>query len=167
MPQLVVDPESINLGCLEPGEGATSSIKITGGPVIAIVGNDRIKVDPVKIEQEQGIMRIEVQAGVEGDLLWDEIILQRGSEEKRVVVTAWWEYATSEIVVESDQPPVPQGIYTSRESDTKRLYEGRVCLFCGRNRRYDSESRTWLKCEYCKSYNNILHLWIRLVRSWG
>lgn len=161
-----VEPESINFGCLKPGEGGTATLKATGGTGQVVVNNDYLKVGPSSFNLENSELKLMLLAGSAGELIWDSIILQGESGEVRVLVTARWGIPTS---YESEvKPGTDRGeiqVNPGGGTNGERTFKGRTCRWCGKNLRYDADSHSWEACKTCRGARIPVSLMLRMLRE--
>lgn len=50
-------------------------------------------------------------------------------------------------------------------STSERIYVARSCPWCGRNFRYDSDKKLWLKCEKCVGARRVVSLLLRVINE--
>ena len=159
------EPQSIDFGSLSPGKGASVTVNIHGGPGKVSVRSDQLKVSPSQWQEEENALEISLLAGVSGELIWDEIILQTDTQELRVPVTARWTEHTTEITLEPNiettvAPPEKAG----RSSEEDRTFRGKSCSLCRRNFGYNIDSGSWERCT-CTWYQMVGNMSSRIVRE--
>lgn len=159
---LKAEPERIDFGCLEPGEEASTILKVTGGPSKVVASNDQLKVTPLSIDSENNELQVMLLGGSAGELIWDNIVLQGEKDELEVLVTARWEehplQISSSLGDKVTTFPSGGGEVTTPSPSALppvRTFKGRKCWVCGRNIRYDSKTGIWLEHKNCKGIRAI------------
>jgi len=155
-PLLRAEPESIDFGNLTPGEGASVTISVYGGPGKVSVLSDQLRAFPAEWQEDQSCLEITLVAGSSGELIWDEFILQSNSDEVKVPVTARWTARIVETPVTetSAQQDVAQPQNNRPVSREERTFKGKSCSLCGRNFHYDINSGSWERCT-CSWYQKV------------
>lgn len=93
---LLVEPPLVNFGCLKIGEGANTTLKVSGGFVKDVINNRRLKVSLLQTESGTTLVKIQLSQGNAGEFLKDEIVLRCNRGDLRVPVSARWEKAPEE-----------------------------------------------------------------------
>jgi len=193
--QLLINPSFIDFGCLQPGVGAKAIIRVAGGPARATTDNELIQVTPSEVGEEAMDIEVMVGDGAAGDLIWDTLHVQGDKGEIDIPVICLWDEALSysfkepirrkyvrkatkpvepeqetgatvidDIPVESNfNPPVNEDAVTPTVSE--RTYVGQSCRYCGRNLRYDSDNKIWLKCDKCIGARIIISVPLQLIHD--
>jgi len=191
-PSLSVKNHGIDFGCLKPGEGATATFKVSGGPGKVIVRNDRLKVTPISFGSESTELQLTLLGGSAGELIWDDILLQGDNDELKVLVTAQWDPIIApkpkfERKLISKPAPGPEPVVVpesvsiklpaeEKETQTtqpevsrgwaeKRTFRGKTCQWCGKNIHYDSDSQSWKPCATCRGARIPLSIVLRISRE--
>ena len=191
---LSVEPPSIDFGCRKPGDGANATLRVSGGPGQVIVHSDRLKVTPISFGSESTELQLTLLDGAVGELIWDDVLLRGGSGELKVLVTARWEEviahkpklepeAKPEPEAKAEPEAVPEPIPTKPLLGQKakeiqqaklevggneiegRTFKGRACRWCGKNIRYDSDSRSWKRCKTCNGARIPISVILRISRE--
>jgi len=76
LPSLKVESDNIDFGCLEPGEGGSVALKVSGGPGEVLVRCDQLKVMPSNFGSEDTEIHVTLLASPGGELVWDNILLK-------------------------------------------------------------------------------------------
>jgi DNA polymerase-3 subunit beta len=97
-----VSRDAIGFGELKPGQGAQTTLKVSGGPGRVKVGSDTVTVNPSSFGPEETALTVTVKGGLDGQVLWDALILESETESVKVDLTARW--AAPSIV--TPEPPV-------------------------------------------------------------
>ena len=92
-PPLIAEPQSINFGCLKPGEGANATLKVSGQLLKVTVRDSRLKVTLLDRGSGNSLVKVQLLAGSSGESLQDSVVLQGDRGELRVPVTASWQVA--------------------------------------------------------------------------
>lgn len=90
-PPLIVEPQSIDFGCLKLEEGANATLKVSGGAIKVTVRNNQLKVTLLDLGSGNALVKVMLLAGSAGESLQDNILLQGERGEVRVPVRARWE----------------------------------------------------------------------------
>lgn len=158
-----VEPQSIDFGCLKPGEQMNATLKVRGGPGKIIVHNDRLNVAPSRFGSETTELQVTLLRGSAGELIYDNILVQAESGELKVLVVGWWE---EEPMGEDTEPARGKGATEEKEEPrSERTFKGRACPWCGKNIRYDIDSGLWKECENCKGARVIVSVILRISRE--
>ena len=177
-----VAPLAIDFGCLKPNDGATATLRVTGGPGQVIVHSDRLKVTPISFGSESTELQLTLLGGSVGELIWDDILLQGDTVELRVLVTARWEGVIEPrpklepLPVGEPMPPKPLSEEKEKEIQEtepevseseieKRTFRGRTCRWCGKNIRYDSDSQSWKPCKTCRGARIPISVLLRISKE--
>lgn len=88
---LLVEPQSINFGCLKPDNGANATLKVSGQLLKATVRNSQLKVTLLNRGSGNSLVKVQLLAGSAGESLQDNILLEGERGKIRVFVTAQWE----------------------------------------------------------------------------
>ncbi len=91
-----VEPPLVAFRCLKPGEGASATLKVSGGLVKEVVCNRRLKVTLLKTNAGTTLVKVQLTEGNAGETFRDEIILRGDKGELRVPVTVRWEKVQEE-----------------------------------------------------------------------
>lgn len=159
------EPQSIDFGSLNPGKGASVTLNVHGGPGKVSVRSDQLKVSLATFEYGDNILEITLLAGVSGELIWDEIILQMDNQELRVPVTArWLEHAVETPISETIEAVVAQRPEAARISKEERTFRGKSCSLCDRNFGYNIDSSSWERCT-CTWYQMVGNMSSRIVKE--
>jgi len=162
---LAVKPQSVDFGSLSHGQGATVTLNVHNGPGNVAFSSDHFKVAPTSFAAEGGDIEITLLGGSSGELIWDDIVLQKGSQEIRVLVTARWEVRELERPVDTaTEAPVIQRTEAKARPKDKRTFKGRACSRCGKNFAYDTNTRAWEQCS-CNWYQIIRNMSERLFKD--
>lgn len=162
---LRADPQSIDFGNLSPGQGASFTLKVQGGPGKVSVRSDQLKVSPLQWQEEASTLEITLSGCSPGELIWDEVALQMDNQELRVPVTArWLEHAVETPISEPIEAVVAQRPGAARISKEERTFRGKSCSLCGRNFGYDIDSGAWEQCR-CTRYQMVVNMSSRIVRE--
>ena len=162
---LEFEPQSIDFGSLGPGQGATVTLDVHGGPGKVSVNSDQLNVSLTSFEYGDNKLEIALLGGSSGELIWDEIILQTDTSEFRVPVTARWTEQTTEISLEQNiETIVAHPQETKRSSKEERTFSGKSCSLCGRNFGYNIDSGSWERCT-CTWYQMVVNMSSRIVRE--
>jgi hypothetical protein len=166
---LSVEPSAVDFGCLRPGEDASATLRVSGGPVSVVVVNDQLTVSPVSLGAEGGTLQLRLLKGTAGQLVWDCLVLQATDRSLEVPVTAYWHEASGEQRAEAATPPVEEcGVdKTDGAFRSERTYKGRSCRYCGSNLRYDASSGIWHECQECRGMRKVFSLVARFSRELG
>jgi len=176
---ITVKPSFIDFGYLKPLISPKATLNLEGGPVTILSSNERIKVVPLEILEETGIIEVNVVGGEEGDLIWDSIEIRGSGVSVMVPVICNWDEGLANvksdtlrepgeaaeipspvkqgsrvIVDETDKPglgSVPEVSTSPISVSQSRDFIAPVCPICRRNLVYDSNTKSWLRCEKCKS----------------
>ena len=93
---LSVEPPLINFGCLKLGEGANTTLKVSGGLVKDVINNRRLEVSLLQTDSGTTLVKIQLSQGNSGESFNDEIILRCDRGDLKVPVAARWEKAPEE-----------------------------------------------------------------------
>lgn len=156
---LKIEPESIDFGCLKPGQGGNIALKVSGGPCDILGYGDHFKILPTNFGMEDTEIQMTLLPGSVGDLIWDNIVLKGENEEVSLLVTARWE--EQETVITPPGPP-PQPV--PPPAPEERRWKGRKCSRCGKNFAYDLNSGTWEQCS-CNWYEMGVNMGSYMVRE--
>jgi len=140
-PPLIVEPQSINFGCLKPSEGANATLKVSGQLLKVTVRNSRLKVTLLNLGSGNSLVKVQLLAGSAGESLQDNILLQGERGELKLPVAARWEK------VETERPLLSYCPLCRDEIKKKSLFWNRYA------RRYE--------CFYCKAEGPSLDKLIR------
>ena len=140
-PPLIVEPQSINFGCLKPSEGANANLKVSGQLLKVTVRNSRLKVTLLNLGSGNSLVKVQLLAGSAGESLQDNILLQGERGELKLPVAARWEK------VETEPPLLSYCPLCRDEIKKKSLFWNRYA------RRYE--------CFYCKAEGPSLDKLIR------
>jgi hypothetical protein len=157
------EPQSIDFGSLSPGQGASATINVRGGPGKVSVRNDQLKASPATFENGDNILEITLLPGVSGELIWDDFILQTDDEECQVPVTARWSGRAVETTLEQviETAPIPNE-KQRRAFKEERTFKGKSCSLCGRNFGYEIDSGSWERCT-CTWYQMVGNMSKRII----
>ena len=92
---LTATPSIIDLGCLLPGTGPCTKVRIEGGPARATTDSQRIVVTPSEIGEEPTEIEVTITDGSDGELIWDTLHIRGDSGELDVPVICMWDEALS------------------------------------------------------------------------
>ena len=156
---LRTEPQSIDFGDLSPGEVASATINVYGGPGNVSVRSDQLKVSPQQWQEEQSSLEITLLGGSTGELIWDELILQSDNQELKVPVTARWMARTVETPTSGTIAPrvMSQPQEARVASKEERTFRGKSCSLCGRNFGYNIDSGSWEQCT-CSWYQKVRNI---------
>jgi len=90
-PPLIVEPQTIDFGCLKPGDGANATLKVSGQLLKVTVRNSQLKVTFLDRGSGNSLVKVQLLAGSAGASLQDSILLRGERGELRVPVGAQWE----------------------------------------------------------------------------
>ena len=93
---LSVEPPLVNFGCLKLGEGANTTLKVSGGLVKDVVSNRRLKISLLHPDSGTTLVKIQLSEGNAGESFKDEVVLRCDRGELKVPVSARWEKAPEE-----------------------------------------------------------------------
>ncbi len=159
------EPQSIDFGSLSPGQGASATLNVYGGPGKVSVRSDQLKVSPLQWQEEESTLEITLLGGSSGELIWDEVALQADNQELRVPVTArWMEYTVETLMSEDIEVTVAHPQEAGRNSREERTFRGKSCSLCGRNFGYNIDSGSWERCT-CTWYKMVGNMSSRIVRE--
>jgi hypothetical protein len=191
--QLSVNPSIIDFGCLQPGMGARAIMRVEGGPARVTTDNERIQVTPAEVGEEATDIEVMINDGSAGDLIWDILHVQGNKGELDIPVICWWDETLSHQPIpkmdakETAKPAVPEqqkdealcdnvvvkgeiesanSLVTERTvvaGVSGRTYVAQSCPYCGRNLRYDSDNKIWLKCDKCTGARIIISVPQRVI----
>jgi len=99
-----VSKEVIGFGELQPGQGAEATLVVFGGPGKVKVGSDMIKVEPTTFGPEETVLKVTVKGGLDGQVLWDALILESEAERVKVEIVARWSKPTATTEQETVAP---------------------------------------------------------------
>ncbi len=99
-----VSKEVIGFGELQPGQGAEATLVVSGGPGKVKVGSDMIKVEPDTFGPEETVLKVTVKGGLDGQVLWDALILESEAERVKVEIVARWSEPTALVEQETIAP---------------------------------------------------------------
>ena len=107
-----VSREAIGFGELKPGQRAQATLTVSGGPGRVKVDSDMVAAQPDTFGPEETILTVTVKGGLDGQALWDALILASETESVKVDLTARWAVSpevVSEpaVVTTSPQPITP------------------------------------------------------------
>jgi len=95
-----VNPEFIDLGLLDEGEGADRTLEVIGGTIKEVLSSKSLKVNPIKTSSGKTLIKVIVAGGRPGESLNGEIILRGDkNDECRVPVRARWK-------AKQEEPPL-------------------------------------------------------------
>jgi hypothetical protein len=155
---LDIEPSSIDFGSLSPGQGATITINIHGGPGNVSVHSDQLKVSPLQWDEDQSNLDVTLMGGSSGELLWDEVALQINNQKYIVPVTARWKEQLGETQIsytpEAIEAQIPKATNHSKDD---RTFRGKSCSFCGRNFSYNIDCGSWEQCT-CSWYQKVWNI---------
>ena len=156
---LKTDPGSIDFGNLSPGEEASVTLSVYGGPGKVSAHSDQLRVSPTQWQEEQSCLEITLLGGSPDELIWDELILQSDNQELRVPVTARWTVRIVETPIsETIEPNVMlQSQEVKTISREERTFKGKYCSLCGRNFSYKIDSGSWEQCT-CSFYQKVWNI---------
>lgn len=152
------EPETIDFGCLKPGEGGNITLKVCGGPADVMTHTDRLQIVPSNFGTEDSEAQVTLLPGSAGDLIWDNVILRGDNGEVLILVTARWE--EQEVIEATPTPPAQQTVLEVQE---ERRWKGRRCSRCGKNFAY-LESGEWEQCN-CTWYEIIINMSSSIIRE--
>ncbi len=159
------EPQGIDFGDISPGKGASATLNVHGGPGKVSVRSDQIKALPTTFECGNNVLEITLLAGVSGELIWDEIILETDTQDYKVPVTARWIEQTTETTLE---PSTEAALALPKESvkslREERTFKAKSCSLCGKNFGYSIDSGSWEQCT-CTKYEMVKNMSSRIVRE--
>ncbi len=162
---LTCEPQSIDFGSLNPGQGVSVTLRVRGGPGKVSVRSDQLNVSPLQWQEQENALEVTLLGGSSGELIWDEVALQTDTQELRVPVTARWTEHKAEVpVVENTETAVAQPQQVVRSSEEVRTFKGRSCSLCSRNFGYNVDSGSWERCT-CTWYQMVGNMSSRIVRE--
>jgi hypothetical protein len=89
---LTVEPKFVDFGCLKFGEGASTTLQVSGEPVVEPpIASSRLKITLLKSGSNKTLVKLQLNSGGSGESFREEIILRGSTGEVRVTVTARWE----------------------------------------------------------------------------
>jgi len=161
--QLKVEPKSIIIGPLKPGNCGNATLMVTGGPGNILVHNDRLILTPTHFGDENAEIQVTTSPGSPGELIWDDIIVKGDRSEVTLIVTARWEGLSQEEVISNPLPtgPAPQdkksfAVFGTNVAEV-RPWTGRRCSKCQRNFAYDADTHDWEHCT-CSGYQIVINM---------
>ena len=92
---ITAEPSIIDLGCLLPGTGPCTKVRIEGGPARATTDSQRIVVTPSEIGEEPTEIEVTITDGSDGELIWGTLHIRGDSGELDVPVICMWDEALS------------------------------------------------------------------------
>ena len=95
---LSAEPPLINFGCLKIGEGANTTITVSGGIVDErkVKSNRRLKVSVFQKSSGPTLVKIQISPGNAGELFEDELFLPCNKGDLRIPISARWEKSPEE-----------------------------------------------------------------------
>jgi hypothetical protein len=158
-PSLKVKPHSIYFGGVKQGSESNAKLIVSGGPCKLSINNDRLRVNPATIRNEETEVQVTFSGGIEGELIWDYIIFQTDTNEIKVPVIGYWEKGAAQISPPIYLPPIiPDQISHTRAT------KGHACSFCSRNFTYDVNSHTWEQCN-CNWDKKMIRISLRIYKE--
>jgi len=88
---MIIEPKFIDFGCLQIGEGASTTLQASGEPVVEAIAGKRFKITLRKSDSDKTLIKLQLISGSAGESIREEIILRGGTGEIRATVTARWE----------------------------------------------------------------------------
>jgi len=85
-----VYPEFVDLGLLDPGEGADRTLEVTQGTVKKVFSSKSLKVNLINTSSGKTLIKVAVSGGNAGESLNGEVILRGDRGELKVPVTVRW-----------------------------------------------------------------------------
>ena len=156
---LVIKPQSIYFGGVKQGSESSAKLIISGGSGKVSVNNDQLRANPVTFGNEETEIQVTLLGGIEGELIWDYIVLQADAGEIKVPVIGYWEKGAIQISPPMDLPsPTPDYISEAR------VTRGHACSFCSKNFAYDVNSHTWEQCN-CNWNKKMIRVSLRVVKE--
>jgi hypothetical protein len=96
---IVVYPEFIDLGLLDPGDGADRTLEVTGGVVKEVLSSKPLKTSVINTNSGKTLIKVVVPVGRAGESLNGEVILRGDRGELKVPVIARWK-------TKQEEPPL-------------------------------------------------------------
>jgi|GEM_PF-4122051 len=155
---LKLEPTSIDFGNLSSGMGASAAINIKNCPSKISVHNDQLKASLITFANGDNTIEITLLPGTAGGLIWDELIIQKDSEEFRVPITARWIENTTEVTPRQSIEASTTSIKVPSQCfEEERTFKGKSCPLCNRNFPYNVVSGSWERCT-CSWYQKIWNI---------
>jgi hypothetical protein len=88
---MMVEPPFIDFGCLKIGEGASTTLKVSGERVSKVVSGRRLKVTLLDAGPATTLVKVQISNGAASETVKDEVVLRGSTSELRIPVTARWE----------------------------------------------------------------------------
>ena len=162
---LDIEPQSIDFGSLNPGQGATVMLNVHGGPGKVSVRSDQLKVSPLQWQEKQSNLEVTLLGGSSGELIWDVVALQMNNQEFIVPVTARWiEHVCETPISETLEAVTAQLPEVTRILKEERTFKGKSCSLCGRNFGYNIDSGSWEQCT-CSWYQMVINMSSRIIKG--
>lgn len=176
----VIKPSIVDFGCIPPRTSPCVTVRIEGGPAKIEANNELIKVTPSEVGREPTDIEVTARNGSDGDLIWDNLHIKGDNGDIDIPIICLWDEVLSRSFEEpihkrhikkamkraepeqeasasalNDVPIKDNSELTLNNGPaiptiTERTYAGQSCRSCGRNLRYDSDNKVWLKCDKCK-----------------
>jgi len=154
---LAVKPQNIDCGCFSLGQEAKAVLIVSGGPGKVLTNNEQINVFPTSFDKGEHTLEITLSGSGYEELIWDEIIIETGTQKLKVPVTVRWTNTTavSTSLFESEEDVKPLQIEKQPISVENRTFNGQTCSLCGKNLSYNNNNGTWEQCKCSKPESDI------------